>query len=125
MFGQKKQNAGEKRQAPELQCSFCNKSASDVCKLITGPNVNICNECVETCVDIMADDAHALEKRDAVEHHASGETNEDSRLIGRACAFCGLPLLSDEALPIEERGFLCLGCVGVIEAAIAERKLGE
>lgn len=36
-------------------CSFCNKSQSDVKRLITGPHANICDECVELCEDILLD----------------------------------------------------------------------
>src|SRR6266576_1618584 len=39
-----------------LRCSFCNKDQNDVRKLIAGPTVFICDECVEVCNDIMADD---------------------------------------------------------------------
>ena len=39
-----------------LRCSFCNKDQSDVRKLIAGPTVFICDECVEVCKDIIADD---------------------------------------------------------------------
>lgn len=38
-----------------LHCSFCGKSQHNVKKLIAGPNMFICNECVELCVDIMND----------------------------------------------------------------------
>jgi len=36
-----------------LYCSFCGKSQHEVRKLIAGPNVFICNECVELCMDII------------------------------------------------------------------------
>ncbi len=39
-----------------LRCSFCNKDQNDVRKLIAGPTVFICDECVEVCNDILADD---------------------------------------------------------------------
>ncbi len=39
-----------------LCCSFCNKDQNDVRKLIAGPTVFICNECVEVCNDIIEDD---------------------------------------------------------------------
>ena len=39
-----------------LRCSFCNKDQNDVLKLIAGPTVFICDECVEVCNDIIADD---------------------------------------------------------------------
>jgi ATP-dependent Clp protease ATP-binding subunit ClpX len=39
-----------------LRCSFCNKSQNDVRKLIAGPTVFICDECVRVCNDIIEDD---------------------------------------------------------------------
>lgn len=39
-----------------LNCSFCGKSQREVQKLIAGPTVYICNECIDLCNDIMAED---------------------------------------------------------------------
>jgi ATP-dependent Clp protease ATP-binding subunit ClpX len=39
-----------------LKCSFCGKSQNDVRKLIAGPTVYICDECIELCNDIIADE---------------------------------------------------------------------
>ena len=39
-----------------LRCSFCSKSQNDVKKLIAGPTVYICDECVDVCNEIIADD---------------------------------------------------------------------
>src|SRR5712691_10202616 len=36
-----------------LYCSFCGKSQHDVRKLIAGPSVFICDECIELCKDII------------------------------------------------------------------------
>ncbi|QJA05961.1 ATP-dependent Clp protease ATP-binding subunit ClpX [Thermosulfurimonas marina] len=40
----------------ELHCSFCGKSQQEVRKLIAGPSVYICDECVELCNEIIAED---------------------------------------------------------------------
>ena len=53
-----------------LRCSFCNKDKDDVVKLIAGPTVFICDECVEVCNDIIADDNRGA-------------------MAGRGCALCG------------------------------------
>ena len=45
-----------------LRCSFCNKDQGDVRKLIAGPTVFICDECVEVCNDIIVDD-HRFESK--------------------------------------------------------------
>src|SRR5210317_963689 len=39
-----------------LYCSFCGKSQHEVRKLIAGPNVFVCNECVELCMDIIREE---------------------------------------------------------------------
>jgi len=44
------------REGDVLRCSFCGKSQHEVKKLIAGPTVYICNECVEVCLDIIAED---------------------------------------------------------------------
>ena len=49
----------EKKSGPEklLYCSFCGKSQHEVKKLIAGPSVFICDECIDLCNDIVRDEA--------------------------------------------------------------------
>lgn len=56
MFGflRRKPKRERERKGPDFRCSFCNKSQRDVKKLIAGPNVYICDECVAICNDILA-----------------------------------------------------------------------
>jgi len=42
----------------QLTCSFCGKAQEEVKKLIAGPAVYICDECIELCKDIIAEEAH-------------------------------------------------------------------
>ena len=42
-----------------LSCSFCGKSQNDVKKLIAGPGVYVCNECIDICNEIINDDERA------------------------------------------------------------------
>ncbi|MFY8049492.1 MAG: ClpX C4-type zinc finger protein, partial [Erythrobacter sp.] len=42
-----------------LYCSFCGKSQHEVRKLIAGPTVFICDECVELCNDIIREETKA------------------------------------------------------------------
>ncbi len=39
-----------------LQCSFCGKTQDEVRKLVAGPSVYICDECVDLCVDILSEE---------------------------------------------------------------------
>ena len=41
-----------------LYCSFCGKSQHEVRKLIAGPSVFVCDECIELCNDIIREEAH-------------------------------------------------------------------
>ena len=45
-----------------LYCSFCGKSQHEVRKLIAGPTVFICDECVELCMDIIREESKTLVK---------------------------------------------------------------
>ncbi len=47
-----------------LRCSFCAKAQEQVEKLIAGPNIYICNECVELCYDMLIEEG--LEAKNAV-----------------------------------------------------------
>lgn len=45
-----------KKESANVCCSFCGKSQSDVPKLIAGPSVYICVDCVELCTEIIRED---------------------------------------------------------------------
>ena len=49
-----------------LHCSFCGKGQREVKKLIAGPNVYICDECIQLCNDIIAEEVEKEELLDAV-----------------------------------------------------------
>src|ERR1700741_4650324 len=53
----KKSSSGEKL----LYCSFCGKSQHEVQKLIDGPSVFICDECIDLCNNIIRDETSAIE----------------------------------------------------------------
>ena len=50
-----------------LYCSFCGKSQHEVRKLIAGPQVFICDECVELCNDIIREEVGRLEEEELQE----------------------------------------------------------
>lgn len=123
MFGKMKRNErtpNDNAGTPVFHCSFCNKSQRDVRRLIAGPNVYICDECVDICLDILAE-----ERKDRREASASKEA-EGQRSWARSnasfCALCRLPVTVAEAIVVEGRGLICKGCRGEIEAAIAREK---
>jgi ATP-dependent Clp protease ATP-binding subunit ClpX len=82
----KKATTGEK----SLYCSFCGKSQHEVKKLIAGPSVFICDECIDLCNDIIRDELPGLEAvkmtGDAVPTPAELKSNLDNYVIGQESA---------------------------------------
>jgi hypothetical protein len=121
MFGKKHVDHHGPEGDAELHCSFCNKSQHDVQKLIAGPTVFICDECVAVCADIMADDRWAGKARAAPGAEVEASINETDAGLALKCALCGMPSPVEDVLLVAGRGVLCPGCVGEIEAAFATR----
>src|ERR687893_2504423 len=68
-----------------LRCSFCGKSQNEVKKLIAGPTVYICNECIDICNEIITDDqqAEAVASRPPLPKPAEIKTFLDEYVIGQ------------------------------------------
>ena len=39
-----------------MRCAFCGKTQDEVDRMLIGPNIYICNECVELCYDLLRED---------------------------------------------------------------------
>lgn len=61
-----------------LHCSFCGKGQREVKKLIAGPNVYICDECIQLCNDIIAEE---VEKEEILEHKEKVPNPKDIKKI--------------------------------------------
>lgn len=118
MFRKKPQTGAANTSESDLRCSFCSKSQHQVRKLIAGPTVFICNECIEVCNDIMADEARF--KATAAVKAASGLADVPDGGQEMLCALCGMPTIPDDRLLIPNRGVLCFQCIGEIDAAISD-----
>ena len=57
---------GKNDETNKLRCSFCGKTQDQVKKLIAGPNVYICDECIDLCADIIDEEYETLAKEDEV-----------------------------------------------------------
>lgn len=66
-------------------CSFCGKKHNEVSKLIAGPDVNICDECVRLCADIIRDDQTRKKHRRTLKVPTPKEIKEflDQYVIGQ------------------------------------------
>ena len=72
-----------------LFCSFCGKSQHEVKKLIAGPSVFICDECIDLCNDIIRDELPvevAVEARDGLPTPSEIKANLDNYVIGQEVA---------------------------------------
>ena len=64
-------NSNGKDKDKNLRCSFCGKSQDEVERMIIGPGVNICNECITLCSSLLDEDGAesalpcAIEDREA------------------------------------------------------------
>ena len=109
---------------PDLRCSFCDKSETQARKLIAGPHVFICDECIQVCWAILADD-NRFQPSDDVEPPLPLPEGTPAGSPAVRCALCGMLVPPSDVIPVRERGVLCLGCAGEVEAAIAERRQSE
>lgn len=84
----KKTNSDEKT----LHCTFCGKSQHEVKKLIAGPSVFICDECIDLCNDIIRDELPAIAAEEArktkgeLPTPAEIKANLDNYVIGQNVA---------------------------------------
>jgi ATP-dependent Clp protease ATP-binding subunit ClpX len=122
---------------PGIKCSFCGKSAESVEKLITGPSVHICNECVNMCSEILKDDKKKVsgdlqmdtlptprEMKDFLDQYVVGQDevkigvcvaayNHFKRIVSRSQA-------SDDGVEIEKSNILLIGPTGTGKTFIAQ-----
>ena len=71
-----------------VRCSFCGKRQEQVNRIIAGPNVYICNECVDLCAGILRDEMHTgqtsqLERPDTLPTPQEIRTYMDRYIIGQ------------------------------------------
>ncbi len=71
-----------------IRCSFCGKRQEQVNRIIAGPNVYICNECIDLCASILRDEMHAggpqdLELPDTLPTPQEIKTYMDRYIIGQ------------------------------------------
>ncbi len=81
-----------------LACSFCHKEHKDVAKLIAGPSVYICNECVFSFVEGMK---------------SGGSLTADKGAAEDRCSFCGKPRAEVAAVFSRDDHRICNECLDI------------
>jgi ATP-dependent Clp protease ATP-binding subunit ClpX len=123
---------------PLVKCSFCGKNPDEVKKLITGPSVHICNECVDMCNDILREDRGApvgemtidtlpspREMKDFIDQYVIGQDdakmgvcvaayNHYKRLLSRSVQDDG------DNVEIEKSNILMIGPTGTGKTLVAQ-----
>jgi len=92
-----------------VACSFCGKDQSEVRKLVAGPSVQICDECVELCTNIVNEEAEGGKKSVAKTPTAQAK---ESRL----CGICMEERETDELIFLPHAAYMCAGCLEDIQA---------
>ena len=92
-----------------LYCSFCGKSQHEVVKLIAGPSVFICNDCVELCNGIIFEEG---QQENPPKRHPAPTS----------CSFCNKSDDEVEEILTGPSVSICNECVEISNRIIAERK---
>jgi hypothetical protein len=142
MFGFGRVKRTNDKAEPPPYCSFCNKGQADVRKLIAGPTVMICDECVSVCVDIVVDDARVSGSAEDLgpskelqarlqahrlnaEHPPAPVPDEAIPLWHVRCALCRQIVPTEAAVSIEGRGVLCGNCLTAAQSILPDSGRGD
>jgi hypothetical protein len=98
------------RRSNKIRCSFCNVSQTDTKKLIAGPGVYICGDCVATAGDVVATAAPAKGPRQVVLRPAGAEPH--------SCQFCGKASSAVGQVVKGGRARICAECLQLCDDII-------
>ncbi len=114
-----------------LYCSFCGKSEHEVRKLIAGPSVYICDECVDLCNDIIREEVHAKPQTKGLPKPQEIRAVLDEYVIGQDQAkkilsvavynhYKRLSLRGSDGVEIAKSNILLIGPTGSGKTLLAE-----
>jgi len=111
----------DREQTLKLCCSFCGKSQHEVRKLIAGPTVYICDQCIKLCNDILGEDAKRAKsapEQKAAPPRAEGTAETPNQTL--CCSFCGKSQRKVKNLIAGPSTYICDECIGLCNDIIAE-----
>src|SRR5437773_263644 len=80
-----RETSGEPR--PEIRCSFCGKNQDEVRKIIAGPTVYICDECIDLCNDIIEEEVDQQgTERNSSQASPAESSNTSGEVVCYGCA---------------------------------------
>lgn len=111
-----------KKDEQRLFCSFCGKQETEA-RLIAGPDVCICSDCVQACCDLLRDDKQNMEMPDRLPTPAEMKAYMDSYIIGQEDAKIALAvavynhykriyLSNDSDVELQKSNILLIGPTG-------------
>lgn len=106
-----------------LRCSFCRKGQDEVQRLIAGPDVFICDECLNVCNDIVAADRVPIAPEGSASVFTPTDEADSESIL--PCSLCGMQTIAGERLVVLSRGILCAGCIGEFEAALEQHRIAR
>jgi hypothetical protein len=133
-FGKRPQPKSPDTEAiPNLVCSFCGKNQGEVRKLIAGPKVYICDECVDLCNDIIAEEcdheanltgSETVPERPVDQVGLNDEADQNARVPvwPLSCAICSKSRNITDLLYLPAGVRLCVVCLDAIEKLIEASK---
>lgn len=98
-----------------MRCSFCSKSDSEVRKMIAGPGVYICDECVDICQEIVNED---------VQTGLSKPVHPSPSYSGYVCSLCRIVNPAEQVTIIrQKKEVVCQACIDAILETIGFKKI--
>ena len=113
-----------------ISCSFCQRSRDQARYLLTGPGVSICEVCVATCVDSIADSERAKSDRPAARGRLYRYVKallwkgvpQPARIH---CDLCRSRVAIADSVPVARCGRLCPECIAAVQEAATRRDAKE
>ena len=108
-----------KKRDLDLSCSFCGKHQREVRKIIAGPTVYICDECIKLCNVILGEEVER-EQPAPEARPPSPERGEKKPNQVLCCSFCGKSHREVRKLIAGPTVYICDECIGLCNDIIAE-----